>query len=213
MSALKLLLPREAGHEFDSDYDNGRFYFRTNKGAKNFRIVSAPRSNPSQWTDVVAGRPNVKLVSIEFYRGYMVVREREGGLPFINVIDKRTHASHRISTSEPGYSMSTGNNAEYDTNKIQYVYNSLVTPASTFEYDMSTHASKVLKQQEVPNYDRSKYESQRLWAVARDGTKVPVSMVYKKGTKMDGSAPMLLYAYGSYGARRMRTSHPTGWRC
>ena len=193
MSALKMLLPREAGHEYDADYDNGRFYFRTNKGAKNFRVVSAPVGNPSQWTDVVPARSNIKIVSMEFYRNYMVLREREGGLPYIDVIDKKTHASHRIATSEPTYSMSTGNNAEYDTNNIQYVYNSLVTPPSTLEYDMSARTSKVLKEQEVPNYDRSKYESARIWAVARDGTKVPVSIVYRKGTKMDGSAPMLLY--------------------
>ena len=199
MSAPKMLIARSSGHEYDADYDNGRFYFRTNKGAKNFRVVSAPVSNPSQWTDVVPARQNVKITSMEFYRNYIVLNEREGGLPYIDIIDKKTHASHRIATSEPTYSMSTSVNAEYDTSKLRYVYNSLVTPPSTFDYDMSTKASTLLKQQEVPNYDHSKYESQRIWAIARDGTKVPVSLVYKKGTKMDGSAPMLLYAYGSYG--------------
>ncbi len=200
MSALKMLLPRTADHEYDADYDNGRLYFRTNKDAKNFRVVSAPVSNPSQWTDVVAARPNVKITSMEFYRNYIVLNERENGLPYIEVIDKRTHASRRIGTPEPAYSMGTSVNAEYDTNKLRYAYTSLVTPPSTLDYDLATGTSTLLKQQDVPGYDRSKYESQRIWAVARDGTKVPVSLVYRKGTKMDGTAPMLLYAYGSYGA-------------
>ena len=200
MSALKLLLPRGPGHEYDADYDNGRFYFRTNKGAKNFRVVSAPVGHPSQWTDVVPARQNVKITSMEFYKNYIVLNEREGGLPYIEVIDKKTHGSHRIATSEPTYSMGTNVNAEYDTNKVRYFYNSLVTPGSTFDYDMSAKTSILLKQQEVPHFDRANYESQRIWAVARDGTKVPVSIVYRKGTKMDGSAPMLLTAYGSYGA-------------
>ena len=200
MSALKLLLPRGPGHEYDADYDNGRFYFRTNRGAKNFRVVSAPAANPSQWTDVVPARQSVKITSMEFYKNYIVLNEREGGLPYIEVIDKKTHSSHRIATSEPTYSMSTSVNAEYDTKKLRYVYNSLVTPGSTFDYDMSAKTSTLLKQQEVPHFDRANYESQRIWAVARDGTKLPVSIVYRKGTKMDGSAPMLLTAYGSYGA-------------
>ncbi|MEO7367555.1 MAG: S9 family peptidase [Gemmatimonadaceae bacterium] len=200
MSALKLLLPREAGHEYDADYDNGRFYIRTNKAAKNFRLVSAPASAPSQWTNVVPARENVKIVSTQFFRNYIVLNEREGGLPYLNVIDKKTHASHRIATREDAYSMGIGTNAEYNTHKLRYVYNSLVTAPSTLEYDMSAKTSLLLKEQEVPHYDRSLYESRRIWAVARDGTKVPVSMVYKKGTKMDGSAPMLLYSYGSYGA-------------
>ena len=137
---------------------------------------------------------------MEFYKNYIVLNEREGGLPYIEVIDKKTHSSHRIATSEPTYSMSTSVNAEYDTKKLRYFYNSLVTPGSTFDYDMSAKTSTLLKQQEVPHFDRANYESQRIWAVARDGTKLPVSIVYRKGTKMDGSAPMLLTAYGSYGA-------------
>ncbi len=200
MSDLKMLLPREAGHEYDVDYDDGRFYIRTNKGAKNFRVVSAPLDNPSQWTEVVPARANVKVAGMEFYRDHIVLLEREGGLPYIDVIDKKTRATHRIATPEATYSMRTDTNAEYDSNKLRYYYTSLVTPGTTFDYDMAAGTSEVLKRQEVPNFDRSLYESRRIWAVARDGTKVPVSMVFRKGTKMDGSAPMLLYAYGSYGS-------------
>jgi oligopeptidase B len=199
-AALKLLLPREAGHEYDADFADGRFYIRTNKGAPNFRLVSAPADAPSQWTDVVASRPNVKISGLQMFRNHIVLSERENGLPYLNVINRKTRATRRIPTSEPAYSMGLAANGEYDTNKLQYSYNSLVTPPSTFEYDMATGASKVLKQQEVPKFDRAQYESKRIWAVARDGTKVPVAIAYKKGTKLDGSAPMLLYAYGSYGA-------------
>ncbi len=209
MSALKILLPREPGHEYDADYDSGRFYIRTNKDAKNFRVVSAPLDNPSQWTDVVPARANVKIAGMEFYRNNIVLLEREGGLPYIDVIDKKTHESHRIATSEATYSMRTDTNDEYDSNKLRYYYASLVTPGTTFDYDMSAQTSTMLKRQEVPQFDRSLYESARIWAVARDGTKVPVSMVYRKGTKMDGSAPMLLYAYGSYGSSQDATFSPS----
>ena len=199
-SALTVVLPRETGHEYDADHDDGRFYIRTNRGAKNFRVVSAPVNAPSQWTDIVAGKPDVKVAAMEFFRDHIVLSEREGGLPYVRIIDKKTKASHRIATAEPAFSMGTGANAEYKTGSIQYVYNSLVTPQSTFEYNMSAKTQTMLKQQEVPGYVGSGYESRRIWATSRDGTKVPVSLVYRKGTKFDGAAPMLLYAYGSYGA-------------
>ena len=199
-AAPKMILPREDGHEYDVEYDDGRFYIRTNKGAKNFKLVSAPIANPSQWTEVIAGRPDVKITGTQFFKNHMVVTEREGGLPYLRIVDKKTKASHRIATPEPAYSMSLGANAEYNTGLVRYVYNSLVTPSSTFDYDMSSKKGTMLKQQEVPAYTVSLYESKRIWATARDGTKVPVAVVYKKGTKLDGSAPMLLSSYGSYGA-------------
>ena len=197
---LTVVLPREKGHEYGVDYDEGRFFIRTNKGAKNFRLVSAPVAAPAQWTEVIAHDPRVKLDDASLFSGHIVLSERENGLPYLRVIDKKTRASHRIETPEPAYSMGLGNNHEYDTGSIQFTYNSMVTPPSTIEYDLTTRARKVLKQQEVFGYDSKNYESRRQWATARDGTKVPVAIVYKKGTPMDGSAPMLLYAYGSYGA-------------
>jgi len=199
-SPLTVILPRAAGHEYDADYDQGRFYLRTNRGAKNFRLVSAPITAPSEWTEVVAGKPDVKVANVQFFRDHIVLSEREGGLPYVRIVHKKTGASHRIATPEPAFSMGTGSNAEYDTGAIQYVYTSLVTPLSTFEYDMSAKTQKILKQQDVPGYSAAGYESRRVWATARDGTRVPVSLVYRKGTKIDGSAPMLLYGYGSYGS-------------
>ena len=200
--ALTLVIPRANGHEYSVDADGGRFYIRTNKGAKNFRIVSAPYDHPdaAHWTPFVAHKPAVKVEDVDFFRGYTVVSERENGLTYLRVIDKATGASHRISTPEPVYSLFLGPNFEYATDTLRLSYNSLVTPASTFAYDVRTRQRTLLKQVEIANYDRTRFESRRVWITARDGVKVPVALVYRKGTPMDGSAPMLLYAYGSYGA-------------
>ena len=197
---LTVVLPREPGHEYYADFDQGRILIRTNKGASNFRVVSAPIDAPSQWKEVVAPNPNVKLDDITFFRNYMVLSERENGLPYLRVIDKRTGQSHRVETPEPAYLISLGNNPEYDSDDIQFFYTSLVTPPSTFRYGLATRTRTLLKEQDVLGYDRSRYESQRVWATARDGTKVPVALVYRKGTPLDGTAPLMLYAYGSYGA-------------
>jgi oligopeptidase B len=197
---LKVILPRREGHEYSVDYDAGRFYIRTNRGAKNFRLVSAPVSTPgSNWTEVVAHDPKVKIQSVDFFRDHMVVAERENGLPYLRVIDKQTHASHRIEAPEPAYSMLMGNNEEYDARTVQFRYNSLVSPPSTIQYDLASRSRRLLKQDAVLGYEPARYESRRIWATARDGVKVPVALVYRKGTKLDGTAPMLLYAYGSYG--------------
>src|SRR6185369_8995907 len=132
---------------------------------------------------------------------YAVVAEKENGLEYLRVMDRKTRrAPARIDTPESVYTMGVGNNPEYDTPVIRYNYSSMITPGSTYEFDLKTRQSKLIKQQEIPSgYDKTQYETKRVWAVARDGVKVPVSLVWKKGTKMDGSAPMLLYAYGSYG--------------
>ena len=197
---LTVVLPREKDHEYGVDFDEDKLFIRTNKDAKNFKLVSAPLSDPAKWTEVIAHDPKVKIEDVTFLSGHMVVIERENGLPYLRVVDKKTKTSHRIDTPEPAYALFLGNNREYDTGTIQFLYNSLVTPQSTFEYNLTSRERKLLKQVDVYGYDRAGYESKRLWATARDGTKVPVAIVYKKGTPLDGSAPMLLYAYGSYGA-------------
>jgi oligopeptidase B len=198
---LLVVLKREKDHEYYIDEDEGRFYIRTNRGAKNFRVVSAPIATPdaAHWKPFIAHNPAVKIEDMDFFAANVVVSERENGLTYLRVIDKKTGASHRISTPEPVYTLSLGNNREYRADTIQFSYNSMVTPPSTFAYTMATKDRTLLKQQDVFNYDRSQFESKRIWVTARDGVKVPVALVYKKGTPMDGSAPMLLYAYGSYG--------------
>jgi oligopeptidase B len=200
--ALTLVIPRAKGHEYSVDADAGRFYIRTNKGAKNFRVVSAPFDHPdeSHWKTYIAHKPTVKIEDVDFFNGYSVVSERENGLTYLRVIDKKTGASHRISTPEPVYTLFLGPNFEYATDTLRLSYNSLVTPSSSYAYDVRTRQRTLLKQVEIANYDRTQFESRRIWIKARDGVKVPVALVYRKGTPMDGSAPMLLYAYGSYGA-------------
>src|SRR5262249_5402845 len=123
-------------------------------------------------------------------------------LEYLRVMDRKTkRAPERIATPETVYTMGLSFNPEYDTPFIRYNYASMITPNSTYEFDLKSRQSKLIKQQEIPSgYDKTQYETQRLWAVARDGVKVPISIMWKKGTKLDGSAPMLLYAYGSYGA-------------
>jgi oligopeptidase B len=129
------------------------------------------------------------------------VSEKEGGLNYLRVIDMKSKQSHRITTDEQDYALFLGGNPEFDTTTLRFNYQSMVTPNSVYDYDMNTRQRKLLKQQEVlGGYDAKKYEARRIWGVARDGMNVPMSLVYKKGVKFDGAAPMLLYAYGSYGA-------------
>ena len=199
-SPLTVIVPRRTNHEYYADFDDGRFYLRTNQDAKNFRIVSTPLANPTRlWKEVVPHTPNVKLDDMNFFRDFIVITERENGLPYLRVIDKKTRVSHRITTPEPVYSLFLDANPEYAADSLHLLYNSLVTPQSTFAYDMRSRKRTLLKQQVVFGYDPAAYESKRIWVTARDGVRVPVALVYKKGLKLDGSAPMLLYAYGSYG--------------
>jgi oligopeptidase B len=199
----KIILPREKDHEFSVDYWGGEFYITTNRNAENFRVVRAPVADASEknWKEFIPHNPKVKIDGIDFFKDYAVVHERENGLEYLRVMDLKTkRAAVRIPTDEEVYTMSMGTNPEFDTPVIRYNYASMITPNSTYEYNFATRKSEILKQQEIPSgYDKSKYETKRVWSVSRDGVKVPVSLVMKKGTKLDGSAPMLLYAYGSYG--------------
>jgi len=200
---FKIVLPRSDGHEYDVDHYNGQFYITTNRNAKNFRVVTAPISDPSEknWKPFIEHNPKVKIDGLTTFAGHLVISEKEGGLDYLRVIDMKTKQSHRITTDEPDYALFSGGNPEYNTTTVRFNYQSMVTPSSVYDYDMNTRQRKLLKQQEVlGGYDAKNYEAKRIWAVARDGVKVPVSVVYKKGVKFDGTAPLLLYAYGSYGA-------------
>lgn len=201
-SALKVLLARQPDHEYDADHRGGLFYIRTNKGAKNFRIVTAPVNDPSEanWKEFVAHRLPVKVEAISLFADHAVLSEWENGLQQLEVINFKTNKRNRIEFPEPVYSVGLSANREFDTAVVRYSYNSLVTPNSTFDYDMNTGKSTLLKQQEVPGgFDRNNYKAERVFATASDGTKIPISLVYRKGVKLDGSAPLLLYGYGSYG--------------
>ena len=200
---LKVILPREPEHEYDVNHRDGVFYIRTNKGAKNFRIVTAPVSDPSEknWKEFVTHRPAVKVDGITLFADHAVLSEWENGLQQLEVVDFKSNKRHNIKFPEPVYSAGLSANREFNTSVLRYGYNSLVTPFSLFDYDMSTGKATLLKQTEVPGgFDRTNYKSERVFATASDGTKIPMSMVYRKGVKLDGSAPLLLYGYGSYGA-------------
>jgi oligopeptidase B len=199
---LKVISPREADHEYNVDHRGDLFYIRTNKGAKNFRVVTAPVANPAQanWKELVAHRPEVKIEDLDLFAGHLVLSEWEKGLEKIEILDFKTNKRTSVAFPEPVYSASLSQNREFATPVVRYNYQSLVTPSSVFDYDMNTHKATLLKETEVPGgFDKKNYKSERLFATASDGTKIPLSAVYRKDTKLDGSAPLLLYGYGSYG--------------
>ena len=201
-AAWKMILPRQADHEYDVDHRGDVFYIRTNKGATNFRVVTAPVSDPAEknWKEFVAHRPAVKIDSIDLFANHAVLSEWENGLEQIEIIDFKTKKRHRVAFPEPVYSASLSNNREFNTTVLRYNYQSLTTPSSVFDYDMNRQQATLMKQTEVPGgFDKNNYKAERVFATASDGTKIPMSVVYRKNVKLDGSAPLLLYGYGSYG--------------
>jgi oligopeptidase B len=201
-AAWKTIIARAPDHEYDVEHRGDLFYIRTNKGAQNFRVVTAPVSDPSEknWKEFVAHRPAVKVDGVDLFKDHAVLSEWENGLQQIEIVDFKSSQRHRIEFPEPVYAAGVSINREFDTSVLRYNYQSLVTPSSVFDYDMNSHQSILLKQTEVPGgFDKGNYQSERVFATASDGTKIPMSVVYKRGVKLDGSAPMLLYAYGSYG--------------
>jgi oligopeptidase B len=199
---LAVIVPRSADHEYDVEHHGDLFYIRTNRGAKNFRVVTAPvgRTSEQYWTEVIAHRPDVKVEQVEPFAGHLVLSEWENGLQQVEIVDLKTRERHRVSFPEPVYGASTGQNHQFDTTVLRYDYQSLVSPPSVFDYDMTTRRATLVKETAVPGgFDRSTYTSERVFATASDGTKIPISLVSHKQTRRDGSAPLLLYAYGSYG--------------
>ncbi|MGQ0762172.1 MAG: S9 family peptidase [Acidobacteriota bacterium] len=198
----KIIIPRQKDHEYDVDHRNGLFYIRTNKGAKNFRVVTAPVSDPSEknWKEFVAHRPAVKVDNIDTFADHAVLSEWENGLQHIEIIEFKSSKRHRIAFPEPVYAAGLTSNAEFHTAVVRYNYQSLTTPSSVFDYDMNSRQATLKKQTEVPGgFDKNNYKAERAFATASDGTKIPISLVYRKTVKLDGSAPLLLYGYGSYG--------------
>lgn len=198
----QIILPRQADHEYDVDHRGDLFYIRTNKGATNFRVVTAPVSDPSEknWKGFVEHRPAIKVDGVDLFSDHAVLSEWENGLEQIEIVDFKTNKRHRITFPEPVYATGLSSNREFHTAVLRYSYQSMVTPSSVFDYDMNTKTSTLKKQNEVPGgFDKANYKSERVIATATDGTKIPMSMVYRRGVKLDGSAPLLLYGYGSYG--------------
>jgi oligopeptidase B len=203
---FRVLLPRVQETEYDVTHHGDSFFIRTNDGAKTFRVVQAPVKDPSKahWKEILPARSQTTVESITAFKDYLVVEERDRGLSQIRIQnfngDAVSQKFHYIDFPEPVYTAGVGANAEYDTRVLRYSYTSLVTPNSVFDYNMETRERELKKQQEVlGGYDPSKYQSERVYATAPDGVKVPISLVYKKGLVRNGKAPMLLYGYGAYG--------------
>ena len=199
----RLIAKRKKSHEYSVDHKGGYFYITTNKDAENFKVMKTKVSEPGEkhWRTFIKHNPAVMIEGLSFFKDFLVVSELENGLEYLRVMDWSRRNSQRVRTAESVYTMEmAGGNAEFDTVTFRYYYASMITPGSTYEYNFKSGRSKLLKQEEVlGGYDKKKYVTKRVWATARDGVKVPVSLMMKKGTKLDGKAPMLLYAYGSYG--------------
>ena len=203
-----LVAPREQEHEYDVDHRGDLFYIRTNSGGRNFRLVTAPVTAPGRanWKEIVPHRADVMLEDVDLFANHLVLHERANGLPRFTVTNLTTNAAHVVAFPEPVYSAFGETNRVFYTNVFRYSYQSFVTPNSVFDYDMDAKTSKLLKEQEVPGYDRTLYKSERLWATASDGTKIPISLVWraktgdgKTRTRKDGPFPAWLSGYGSYG--------------
>ncbi len=200
---FKLFLPREREHEYGIDHIGDKFYIRTNWQARNFRMMEVAENqttDKAMWKEVIAHRDHVLFEGFEIFKNFLVLEERKEGLMNLRVI-KNDKTEHDVDFGEPTYAAGTGVNLDFDTNILRYGYTSLTTPTSTFDYNMETKEKTLLKQQEVVGgtFNTENYQSERIYATAADGTKIPISLVYRKGTPKDGSAPLYQYAYGSYG--------------
>ncbi len=200
--SFTVLARRERDIEYQADHLDDRWVIRTNADALNFKLVTAPTQATSraQWRDWVAHRDDVYIEGYELFDGFTAIAERSNALERLRLLrNGATGDDEFVQADEPAYSMGLDVNAEPDTDWLRYGYTSLTTPATTYELNVRTGERRMLKQQPVIGYDPSRYATERMWATARDGARVPGSLVYRKGLARDGSAPLLQYAYGSYG--------------
>ncbi len=199
---------REKDHEYHVAHFEDKFYIVTNWRAKNFRLMETMETTPARknWKEVLGNRDDVLLQGIEVFKEFLVVSERVNGLSQLRVINQSDKSEHYLDFGEQAYLAYISTNPEFDTDLLRYGYTSLTTPNSTYDYNMKTREKELLKRQEViGEFDPADYQSERLYAAANKDTKIPISLVYKKGLLKDGSNPLLLYGYGSYGA----TMEPT----
>lgn len=202
MAPLRLFQPRRQGHEYYVDHGHDRFYILTNDKGRNFRLATAPLQTTSEsfWRELVAHREDVMLEGIDVFSRHIVVDERKDGFPRLSVLRVDDGATHVISLPEPASSIYGGANAEFDTSVFRFHYQSYVTPDSVYDYDLDKKSMKLLKRREVRGpYNSSDYQVEIREAVAEDGTRVPVSLVYRKNKRRRGPQPMLLTGYGAYG--------------
>ncbi|AHM62883.1 protease II [Flammeovirgaceae bacterium 311] len=198
---FRLVQPREEGHLYTVEHHGDKLYIRTNYKAINYKLVEAPVESPQRqhWKEVIPQRSEVLLENLLVFRDYLVLEERREGLTRLRIIRWHDRQEQLLSFSEPTYAVYLAQHHDYKTAKLRFDYSSLTTPNSTYEYNMESRQKKLLKRQVVQGFVPGNYSSERVMVTAHDGVKVPVSLVYHKDTPLDGSAPCLLYAYGSYG--------------
>jgi oligopeptidase B len=194
--------PRREGVEYRVDHARDGFLITHNDGALNFEIVQAPEDSPGRahWKRLIRHSDSVYLLGTLAFKDYLVIRTREKGVPVLRIRNWADGAEHRIEMPEESYAADLGMNTEFHSTEVRFSYASLTTPQSVFDYDMGTRQRKLLKEQPVPGYERGGYETERIYAKASDGAEVPIAIVHRKGVKLDGSNPLLLTGYGSYGA-------------
>ncbi len=195
--------PREKEHEYSIDHYQDKFYIISNWGAKNNRLMetSETKTSKKNWKEVIPHRDDVHLLDMEIFKDHLVINERKDGLRGLRIIHQKTGKDEYLDFGESTYTSRISTNREFNTNVLRYSYSSMLTPSSTYDYNMDSGQLTLMKQQEViGGYDQNNYESERLYAIARDGEKVPISIVYKKDLKKVESRNLLLYAYGSYGS-------------
>jgi len=199
---FKIFLPREREHEYHIDHFHDRFIIRTNYQAKNFRLMWTPMDEPARehWKEMIAHRSDVYLGDFELFRDRLVLEERARGLTQIRIIPWSGDAGHYLEFDEPAYRAHLNVNLEFDTTTLRFEYASMKTPLSIYDYDITVRQKTLLKREEVlGGFDPDNYVTERLHARAADGTDIPISLLYRRGTAKNGSNPLLLYGYGSYG--------------
>jgi oligopeptidase B len=200
---FRIFQKRVRGLEYNISHQNDHFYVMTNMdSATNFKLMECPenKTEKANWKEVLAHRPETLLEDVSSFENHIILTERTNGLIKLRVFDKKSNLDFYIPFNDESYVAYASTNAEYKTNMFRYYYTSLTTPGTTYDFDLTKKTQITLKQQEVVGgYDPTQYESKRIFATARDGIKIPMSVVYKKSTKLDGTAPLLQYAYGSYG--------------
>lgn len=204
--------PRERGLEYSIDHYGDKFYITTNWDAQNFRLMETPisKTNKENWKEKIPERKDTLLQGIEIFKNYLVLSERANANTLMQIIDQSANQKHYLNFGEEAYTIYPSTNTEFNTDLLRFGYTSLTTPNSTYDYNMKTQEKKLLKQQEVVGgYNPDDYQTERLWATATDGTKVPMSIVYKKGLEKNGTNPTLVYGYGSYGSSTSPTFSST----
>jgi oligopeptidase B len=202
---FRVVEPRKAGLEYYVDHHGGEFFIRANDKGANFRLVTAPVANPARanWKEIVAHRPRVMLEEVSLFQDFWVLVERDKGLIKLRITDFASGKSHYVDFDEPVYGAYLGMNPEYGTKQLRFVYESFATPRSWYDYDVAKRTRKLLKRQPVlGKFDPKDYTSEALTAIAKDGTRIPISLVYRTSLRKDGPQPLLLYGYGSYGLTR-----------